>query len=158
MLIALNFAEAGSRFDGTGGAYLFTRAAFGRFTSFEVGWMLWITRATSWASVINGLATVLAYLWPLAIVPLVVEKQDAEVQWHARHGLVLMAAELVLLFAVSVLTGMASMAMLGLGCALSLFAVLLWTALVLLHIIAILKGLAGGRLIIPGVSAYADRF
>src|SRR5688500_6704041 len=33
MLIALNFAEAASRFDGTGGAYLYTRAAFGRFVS-----------------------------------------------------------------------------------------------------------------------------
>ena len=64
LLIALNFAEAGSRFDGTGGAYLYTRAAFGRFPSFEVGWMLWITRATSWASVVNGLTTALGYYWP----------------------------------------------------------------------------------------------
>ena len=64
LLIALNFAEAGSRFDGTGGAYLYTRAAFGRFPSFEVGWMLWVTRATSWASVINGLADVMGYYWP----------------------------------------------------------------------------------------------
>jgi amino acid transporter len=64
LLIALNFAEAGSRFDGTGGAYLYTRAAFGRFVSFEVGWMLWVTRVTSWASVINGLADALGYYWP----------------------------------------------------------------------------------------------
>lgn len=64
MLIALNFAEAGSRFDATGGAYLYTRAAFGRFPSFEVGWMLWVTRATSWASVINALTDALGYYWP----------------------------------------------------------------------------------------------
>jgi amino acid transporter len=64
MLIALNFAEAGSRFDGTGGAYLYTRAAFGRFPSFQVGWMLWVTRVTSWSSIVNGLATALAYYWP----------------------------------------------------------------------------------------------
>ena len=64
MLIALNFAEAGSRFDGTGGAYLYTRAAFGRFVSFEVGWMLWVTRVTSWASVVNGLTDALGYYWP----------------------------------------------------------------------------------------------
>jgi amino acid transporter/phosphohistidine phosphatase SixA len=64
LLIALNFAEASSRFEGTGGAYLYTRAAFGRFTSFEVGWMLWVTRVTSWASVINGLADALGYYWP----------------------------------------------------------------------------------------------
>jgi amino acid transporter len=64
MLIALNFAEAGSRFEGTGGAYLYTRAAFGRFVSFEVGWMLWVTRVTSWASVVNGLTDALGYYWP----------------------------------------------------------------------------------------------
>ena len=64
MLIALSFAEVGSRFDGTGGPYLYTRAAFGRFAAFEVGWMLWFTRAASWAAVINVLATSLAYYWP----------------------------------------------------------------------------------------------
>ena len=61
MLIALNFAEAGSRFDGTGGAYLYTRAAFGRFASFEVGWMMWVTRVTSWASVVNRLTDACGY-------------------------------------------------------------------------------------------------
>ncbi len=64
LMIALNFAEAGSRFDGTGGAYLYTRAAFGRFVSFEVGWMMWVTRVTSWASVVNGLTGALGYYWP----------------------------------------------------------------------------------------------
>src|SRR5262245_50904373 len=64
LLIALNFAEASSRFEGTGGAYLYTRAAFGRFPSFEVGWMLWATRVTSWSSVVNGLADALTVYWP----------------------------------------------------------------------------------------------
>ena len=31
LTIALCFAEVGSRFEGTGGPYLYTRAAFGRF-------------------------------------------------------------------------------------------------------------------------------
>ncbi len=64
MLIALSFAEVGSRFDGTGGPYLYTRAAFGRFAAFEVGWMLWFTRAASWAAVINVLATALGFYVP----------------------------------------------------------------------------------------------
>lgn len=64
MMVSLNFAEAASRFDRTGGAYLYTRAAFGRFPSFQVGWMLFVTRATSWASVINALADALGYYWP----------------------------------------------------------------------------------------------
>jgi amino acid transporter len=68
MLIALNFAEAGSRFQGTGGPYLYTRQAFGRFVSFEVGWMMWATRVTSWASIVNGLADALGFYWPLVRV------------------------------------------------------------------------------------------
>jgi amino acid transporter len=64
MLIGLCFAEAASRFQGTGGSYLFTREAFGRFAGFEVGWMLWVTRVTSWSSVVNGLADALGYYWP----------------------------------------------------------------------------------------------
>jgi APA family basic amino acid/polyamine antiporter len=62
--IALCFAEAGSRFEKTGGPYLPARAAFGRFVGFEVGWMLWFTRVTSQASVANGLALALAFYWP----------------------------------------------------------------------------------------------
>jgi APA family basic amino acid/polyamine antiporter len=64
MLIALSFAEVGSRFEGTGGSYLYTRSAFGRFAAFEVGWMLWFTRVTSWAAVISVLVTYLGYYWP----------------------------------------------------------------------------------------------
>src|SRR6185295_980800 len=34
LTVALCFAEVGSRFDSTGGPYLYTRAAFGRFVGF----------------------------------------------------------------------------------------------------------------------------
>ena len=68
LLIALSFAEVSSRFDGTGGPYLYTRAAFGRFAAFQVGWLLWFTRVASWASVINVLATYLGrYVPSLAV-------------------------------------------------------------------------------------------
>lgn len=67
LLIALCFAEVGSRFDRTGGPYLPARTAYGRFVGFEVGWMVWFTRVTSQASVANGLALALAFYWsPLA--------------------------------------------------------------------------------------------
>jgi APA family basic amino acid/polyamine antiporter len=62
--IALCFAEAGSRFETTGGPYLPARAAFGRFVGFEVGWMMWFSRVTSHASVVNGLTLALAFYWP----------------------------------------------------------------------------------------------
>ena len=64
MAIALNFAEAGSRTEGTGGPYLYTREAFGRFAGFEVGWIGWLVRVTSWASVLDVLVNALGYYWP----------------------------------------------------------------------------------------------
>ncbi len=64
LFIALCFAEVGSRFESTGGPIGPARAAFGRFVGFEVGWMVWFTRVTSGASVINGLALALAFYWP----------------------------------------------------------------------------------------------
>jgi APA family basic amino acid/polyamine antiporter len=64
LMIALTFAEVASRFDATGGAYLYTKAAFGRFAGFEVGWMLWFTRVASWAAVINVLVSSLGFYWP----------------------------------------------------------------------------------------------
>ena len=101
---------------------------------------------------------VLAYLWPLALVPLLLDKHDAEVQWHAKHGLVLMIAELLLLVAYVVLTSVVSLAALGLGCVLSIVLVFGWIGVLALHVVAILKGVSGTRLIIPGLSHYADRF
>jgi uncharacterized membrane protein len=101
---------------------------------------------------------VLAYLWVLAFIPLLVEKQDAEVQWHAKHGIVLMAAELVLIIAYILMTSIISLATFGLGCVLVLLLVFAWIGILALHVAAILKGVNGGRLLIPGISEYADRF
>ncbi|MBZ5557328.1 MAG: APC family permease [Acidobacteriia bacterium] len=63
--VALCFAEVGSRFEGTGGPYLYTRAAFGDFVGFEVGWMQWFSRATSQASIMSATAVALGYYWPV---------------------------------------------------------------------------------------------
>jgi hypothetical protein len=111
------------------------------------------------ASPDRGVMIVLAYLWPLALVPLLLEKSDTEVQWHAKHGIVLMVAELLAIFAYLLVTSAMTVARLGVGCA---FGLLLFVSgfigILALHIVAILKGVNGGRLIIPGVSEYANRF
>jgi len=64
LMIAATFAEVGSRFDATGGPYLYTKIAFGRLAAFEIGWMQWFTRVASWASVINVLIASLGFYWP----------------------------------------------------------------------------------------------
>lgn len=65
-LLVLCFAQASSYFDQPGGAYLYTRAAFGDFVGFEVGWMTWLTRVASVAALANGLVLASAALWPSA--------------------------------------------------------------------------------------------
>ena len=95
-----------------------------------------------------------SYLWLLALVPLLVEKDDREVQWHAKHGIVLMVAELVLWIAIYIVQ-----AVLGtiLGCLFALLTLPIGLAIVVVHILAIVKGINGGRLIIPGVSQYTEK-
>lgn len=65
-VLVLCHAQAASYFDQPGGAYLYTREAFGDFIGFEVGWMTWLTRIASLAALSNGLALALAALWPAA--------------------------------------------------------------------------------------------
>jgi basic amino acid/polyamine antiporter, APA family len=62
----LCFAEVASRFSGAGGAYLFTRAAFGGFVGLQVGWLSYFVRAITGAVQANLFAAYLAGLWPWA--------------------------------------------------------------------------------------------
>ena len=64
LLLVLCFAEASSLFDKPGGAIVYTRAAFGDFVGFEVGWMTWIARISSIAGLSVFFARAVGYLWP----------------------------------------------------------------------------------------------
>ncbi len=66
LLIVLCFAEASSHFEGPGSAYLYAREAFGAFIGFEIGWMTWLARVASVASLSVGFALALGYLVPAA--------------------------------------------------------------------------------------------
>ena len=63
-LIALCFAEVASYFDETGGAYIYTKRAYGEFVGFQVGWLTCCIAVISWAALANGLMVVLAKLMP----------------------------------------------------------------------------------------------
>jgi basic amino acid/polyamine antiporter, APA family len=63
-ILVLCFAEAASHFSEPGGAYLYARTAFGDFVGFETGWMNWLARVTSLASLSNGFVLALARLFP----------------------------------------------------------------------------------------------
>ncbi len=62
LLLVLCFAEAASLFDKAGGAYVYTRAAFGELAGFEVGWMTWIARIASAAGLSAFFARAVGFL------------------------------------------------------------------------------------------------
>jgi len=64
--IVLCFAEVASRFSETGGMYLYAREAFGAIVGFEVGWLYWIVRVTTFAANCNLLLAYLGFFVPTA--------------------------------------------------------------------------------------------
>jgi uncharacterized membrane protein len=104
----------------------------------------------------RNIMIVLSYLWLLALVPLLTEKEDKEVQWHARHGIVLMVAEIVLWIVVTVFNIISGMLLVG--CIIGVLSLFVWLGIIVLHIMCIVKGINGQRLIVPGISQYADKF
>ncbi|MFN3530930.1 MAG: APC family permease [Candidatus Brocadia sp.] len=62
--IALCFAEMGSMYNTTGGAYLYTTDAFGPFVGFLMGWIMWLSSVIGWASVASGFGLYLGYFLP----------------------------------------------------------------------------------------------
>ena len=69
LLISLCFAVLGSSVSATGGAYLYARQTFGDFVGFEVGWLHWCSRITSWAALTQGFVIALASVIPAVNTP-----------------------------------------------------------------------------------------
>jgi len=99
------------------------------------------------------LMLVLSYVWILAIVPLLVEKDDKDVQWHAKHGLVLLAVEIVVYIVLGVLSMIPVI-----GCVIAIIPALVFIGFLIIRIMAIMKALNGERFLIPGLSDFANRF
>lgn len=73
MLIALCYADLASRFDASGGPQLYAGAAFGKFTGFQTGWMIYVSRAAAMAANATVLTSYAGAIWeplggPLTIV------------------------------------------------------------------------------------------
>ena len=69
-LIILCFAEVSSRFDETGGPYLYAREAYQPAVAFEVGWLIWLVRVTAFAANCNLMINYLSFFWSGATMPL----------------------------------------------------------------------------------------
>lgn len=106
----------------------------------------------------RSLMIVLSYLGFLALIPFIVEKDDTEVQWHAKHGLVLLAAEFILCIGLFLVTTLLGQLLPIIGCISCFLPMIFGVGIMVLHVMCILKGVKGERLLIPGVSEFADKF
>ena len=101
---------------------------------------------------------ILSYLGLLALIPFLIEKDDKEVQWHAKHGLVLVVAEIALCIALGLVMTVLGFISHGIGCIGIFFWPIISLGILVIHVLCIVKGVNGQRFIIPGVSQFADRF
>lgn len=69
-LIILCFAEVSSRFEETGGPYLYAREAYQPAVAFEIGWLIWLARVTAFAANCNLLINYVSFFWLSATTPL----------------------------------------------------------------------------------------
>lgn len=106
------------------------------------------------ASSNRSIMVILSYLGLLALIPLLVEKDDAEVQWHAKHGLILVATWFVLWIGLMILSMVPGLGLI-LGCGIM---PLVWLAALIVHIMCIVKGLNNERFKLPVVSDFADQW
>jgi uncharacterized membrane protein len=104
------------------------------------------------ASSNRTLMLVLAYLGLLALIPLLVEKDDKEVQWHAKHGLVQFFLWVVVFVVLGVVTST------GVGCVFAILYPFVGLAALVVTVMSIIKAVNGQRFIIPGISDLANKF
>jgi len=99
------------------------------------------------------LMLVLAYLGIFALIPLFVRKDDREIQWHAKNGLVITVAWIILGILLGVISQMPFM-----GCAVQAVWCVYPLLILVISIMGIVKALNGKRFVIPGLSDFADKF
>ena len=99
---------------------------------------------------------VLSYLGLLALIPWLTKKEDPEIQWHAKHGLVLFGAFFIGVILLNVLSYVLPS---EISCLFGCFPwLLVWGAYIAVAILCISKALKGERFIIPGLSDFANKF
>lgn len=96
---------------------------------------------------------VLSYAWLLCLVPLFTKKDDPEVQWHAKNGLVLSIAITVIQIAFYIFGYFFPLT----ACIVSVIPCVLGVGYVVVAIIAMVKAINGQRLRIPMLTDQAEK-
>ena len=103
---------------------------------------------------------VLSYLSILCLIPLLTKKDDPEVQWHAKNGLAFVVFDIVVWIVLAIVTRVAAhIPIFGCGIAtvLSVLWCVVWVGILVIHVVAIIKGVNGQRFRLPVVSDFADK-
>ncbi len=93
----------------------------------------------------DRLFLVLSYLHLLALIPLFLRRDSAYVQWHAKNGLVLGLSASVALAVIAFIP------------IINLLELLLGPAVLIVHVIAIVKALSGVRWRVPVITDWAEK-
>jgi uncharacterized membrane protein len=103
---------------------------------------------------------VLSYLGILCLIPLLTKKDDPDVQWHAKNGLCLMLADIAVCIIFGVIGAVGAHIPVA-GCGIAAVMAAIWCilpiAILVVHVIAMIKAINGQRFRIPFVSDFADK-
>lgn len=96
---------------------------------------------------------ILSYAWLLCLVPLLTKKDDPEVQWHAKNGLVLSIA----ITLVEIVFWIFGYFFPLTACLVSVIPCVLFVGYVVVSIIGMVKAINGQRLRVPGLTDQAEK-
>jgi uncharacterized membrane protein len=100
---------------------------------------------------------VLSYLGLLALIPYLTKKEDPDILWHAKNGLGLAIAEIIVWVALFILNIVAGRIFAGLGCGMSVISCVIWIGVLVLHVYCIVQAVGGKRMTIPVVTEWAQK-
>lgn len=96
---------------------------------------------------------VLSYAWFFSLIPFIIKKDDREVQWHAKNGLVMAIAYTAIEIGFWLIGHYVPL----LGCLIFFVPCLVFIGYVILQILAIMKAVNGQRFRVPMLSDYAEK-
>ena len=105
----------------------------------------------------RSLMIALSYLGILALIPYLTKKNDpdAEVRWHAKNGMGLLIADVVIYVVLFVINMMIPSG--ALGCGFGAIQCAVGLGLLALHIFCLIKAINGQRIRIPVITDFAEK-